>query len=122
MAGSRTATATANEPRHLHFLDANRVEHMAGVEVCTEKNEKLGAIDGFLIERDTRRLCYFVVEPDASNERCLLPADTPAVLDVERHMLRVDADPGDLEHLTAPAGERPSDDDLIEAIYRHSAA
>ena len=95
---------------------------MAGVEVCTEKNEKLGAIDGFLIERDTRRLCYFVVEADASNERCLLPADTPAVLDVERRKLRVEADPEDLEHLTAAAGERPSDDDLIEAIYRHSAA
>lgn len=111
-----------NGPRHLHYLDANRVEHMAGVEVCTEKNEKLGAIDGFLIERDTRRLRYFVVEPEASNERCLLAADTPAVLDVEERKLRVEAGAGDLEHVSARSGDRQSDDDLIEATFRHSAA
>lgn len=110
------------EPTHLHYLDANRVEHMAGVEVCSEKNEKLGAIDGFLIERDTRRLRYFVVEPEASNERCLLPADTPAVLDVEERKLRVEAGAADLEHVSARSGQRLSDDDLIEATYRHSAA
>lgn len=107
---------------NLHYLDANRVENMAGVEVCTERNEKLGAIDGFLIDRGTRRLCYFVVEPEASNERCLLPADRPAVLDVKNHKLRVEAAPADLEHVIAAPGHEISDDDLIEAIYRHSAA
>lgn len=118
MAGNRSD----NAPKHLHYLNANRVEHMAGVEVCTEKNEKLGAIDGFLIERETRRLRYFVVEPDASNERCLLPADTPAVLDVEKRKLRVEAAPDDLEHFGTRSGQRVSDEDLIEATYRHSAA
>lgn len=119
MAGS----PSDKEPTHLHYLDANRVENMAGVEVCTEKNEKLGAIDGFLIERDTRRLRYFVVEPEASNERCLLPADTPAVLDVDERKLRVEAEPKDLEHFSARSGNRLSDDDLIEATHRqHPAA
>jgi hypothetical protein len=106
----------------LHYLDANRVEHMAGVEVCTGDDKKLGDIDGFVIDRSTHRLKYFVVDPDASNERCLLPADKPAVLDVEERKLRVDADPADLEHLPGRRGQRPSDDELIEAIYRHDAA
>ena len=107
----------------LHYLDANRVEHMAGMEVCTGNDQKLGEIDGFVIDRSTQRLKYFVVDPEASNERCLLPADKPAVLDVEERKLRVDADLADLEHLPVPAGQRPSDDELIEAIYRqHPAA
>jgi hypothetical protein len=106
----------------LHYLDANRVEHMAGVEVCTGDDRKLGEIDGFVIDRSTHRLKYFVVDPEASNERCLLPADTPAVLDMEERKLRVDAESTDLEHLPVPQGQRPSDDELIEAIYRHHPA
>lgn len=117
MAGTQSA-----KHHGLHYLDANRVEHMAGVEVCTDSNQKLGEIDGFLIDRETRRLKYFVVGPDASNDRCLLPADKPAVLNVEERKLRVEAEPTDLERLTARSGERPSDEDLIEAIHRHSAA
>ena len=63
-----------------------------------------------------------MVDPDASNERCLLPADRPAVLDVGERKLRVEAEAADLEHLIAGSGERPSDDDLIDAIYRHHPA
>ena len=119
MASNQLAT---DEPRHLHYLDANRVEDMAGLEVCSAENYKFGEIEGFLIDRRTKRLEYFVVEPEASNERCLLSADNPAVLDVEHRKLRVDAHPADLEHLTARSGQRPSDEELIDAIYRHAAA
>ena len=105
-------------PGALHYLEANRVENMNGVEVCTGTDQKLGAIDGIVIERDTRRLKYFVVEPEASHERCLLAADKPAVFKPEERKLMVDATPGDLEHLDA----HTSDDDLVEAIRRHPAA
>ena len=112
---------TRSNPRNgLHYLDANRVEHMAGVKVCSRSNQPFGEIDGFLIDRKTKRLEYFVVE--SSNERCLLKADKPAVLDVEERKLRVEADPADLEHLTARSGQRPSDDDLIAATHRFHAA
>ena len=114
------AAMRTNGSSNLHYLGANRVENMAGVEVCTGQNEKLGAIDGFLIDRGTKRLCYFVVE--AANERCLIPADRPAVLDIGERKLRVDAGPDEVEHVTAEPGHEVSDDDLIEATYRHSAA
>ena len=112
---------TGSRAKGLHFLEANRVEHMAGVEVCLGASQKLGEIDGFVIDRATRRLRYFVVDPHSANERCLLPADKPAVLDVEERTLRVDAEPGDLERLTVRPGDH-HDEDVIEAIYRHSAA
>ena len=112
----------SDRSRGLHYLDANRVEHMAGVEVCSRSNQSLGEIDGFLIDRKTKRLEYFVVDPPASNERCLLKADRPAVLDVEAGKLRVEAEPTDLEHLIPRSGQRPSDEDLIEATRRLSAA
>ncbi len=111
------AANRAGDKHRLHYLEANRVEHMAGVEVCTDRNEKLGSIDGFLIERDTRRLRYFVVEPEASNRRCILTADTPAVLDVKHRKLRVDADSNDLEQVDARSGE-----DVVDALDRNSAA
>ena len=116
------ALIRTNGSSNLHYLGANRVENMAGVEVCTGQNEKLGAIDGFLIDRGTKRLCYFVVEPEAANERCLIPADRPAVLDIGERKLRVDAAPDEVEHVTAEPGHEVSDEDLIEATYRHSAA
>ena len=115
MAGTRPRA------KGLHFLDANRVEHMAGVEVCLGSNQKLGEIDGFVIDQATRRLRYFVVDPHSANERCLLSADKPAVLDVEERTLRVDAQPSDLERLTVRSTDHP-EDDVIEAIARHHAA
>ena len=114
--------ADRNNGNNLHYLDANRVENMAGVEVCTERNEKLGAIDGFLIDRGTQRLKYFVVEPAAANEKCLLPADRPATLDMLKRTLRVEAAACDIEHVFAEPGHQISEEELIEAIYRHSAA
>ena len=106
----------------LHYVDANRVEHMAGVEVCSSTNEKLGEIDGFLIDRNTKRLEYFVVEPEATNERCLLRADNPAVLSVQERKLTVEAHPADLEHLSPRGGQRPSNEEVIRATHRSSAA
>ena len=109
-------------PSTLHYLDAHRVANMEGVEVCTGNDQRLGTIDGFVIERDTRRLKYFVVEPEAWNERCLLPADNPAVLNLGQRKLMVDAEPTDLERLCVRSGDRPSDEEVIEAIYRHHPA
>ena len=106
----------------LDYLDANHVEHMAGVEVCSASNQKFGEIEGFLIDRMTHRVEYFVVDPEASNERCLLKADKPAVLNVEERKLRVEAEPADLEHFFARSGQRPSDEDLIAGTYRNTAA
>ena len=112
---------TRSRANGLHFLDANRVEHMSGVEVCLGTNENLGEIEGFVIDRATQRLRYFVVDPHSANERCLLPADKPAVLDFAQRKLRVEAEPGDLERLTVRSPEHP-EDDVIEAIARHHSA
>lgn len=116
------------ETTNLRYLDATRVEHrsgtLAGMTVCTEKDAKLGAIDGVLVEPATRRLRYFVVKVPAllRQRRFLLPADMPAILDEDDSRLVVHAHPGDLERFD-PRSVRPfSDDDAITAIFSRSAA
>jgi len=73
---------------------------LAGLTICTQDDEKLGAIGGVLLEPASRRVRYFVVEEPVaimSRRRYLLAADTQAVLDATVSKLRVEANAGDLE-------------------------
>jgi hypothetical protein len=114
------------EDSGLRFLDAAHVEHpsgtLGGLAVCTDENEQLGALDGVLIEPATRRVRYFVVGADrAPRGRYVLPADTPAVLDMRDRKLRVHAHAEDLERLRESVADF-SDEDVFTAIFRSSAA
>ena len=108
----------------LRYLDAGHVEHptgtLEGLSVCTEENQPLGCLDGVLIEPSTRRVRYFVVDPtEPSQERCMLAADAPVVLDIRGRTLRVG--PGaDMEPLQ---DSQPfSDEDVMTALFRNTAA
>ena len=109
----------------LRYLDAEHVEHpsgtLGGVDVCTEQDEQLGALDGVLIEPATRRVRYFVVEGNRKPHLYVLPADTPAVLDTQYRKLRVTANAGDLERLRGSVTEF-SDEDVLTAMFRTPAA
>lgn len=109
----------------LRYLDAGHVEHptgtLEGLSVCTDENQPLGCLNGVLIEPSTRRVRFFVVDTaKPSQERCVLPADTPVVLDIRSRTLRVgggvDMEP--LDDSVQPF----SDEDVMTALFRNTAA
>lgn len=109
---------------NLRYMAAADVAHptgtLAGLTICTQDNEKLGAIGGVLLEPASRRVRYFVVEEPAallSRRRYLLAADTPAVLDTTDSKLRVDANAGDLERFDSRSFRTVSDEDLVTAMF-----
>jgi len=118
----------------LRYLDAGHVEHptgtLEGLSVCTEHNEQIGCLDGVLIEPSTRRVRYFVVDTASraaeshdsndSHERCVLPVDSPVVLDMRERTLRVRGSV-DMEPLTDPV-QPFSDEDVMTALFRSSPA
>jgi hypothetical protein len=113
----------------LRYMAASDVEHpsgtLAGLTICTQDDEKLGAIGGVLLEPASRRVRYFVVEEPAalrSRRRYLLAADTPAVLDTSDCKLRVDASAGDLERFDSRSVRTASDEDLVTAMFATPAA
>ena len=112
----------------LRYLDAGHVEHpdgtLEGLAVCTEQNEQIGCVDGVLIEPSTRRVRYFVVDTvrpaDDNHERCVLPVDSPVVLDIRSRTLRVRGS-ADMEPLPDPV-QPFSDEDVMTALFRSSPA
>lgn len=108
---------------NLRYMAAADVAHptgtLAGLTICTQDDEKLGAIGGVLLEPASRRVRYFVVEDPAmlSRRRYLLAADTPAVLDTTDSKLRVDANAGDLERFDSRSFRTVSDEDLVTAMF-----
>src|SRR3954466_2749902 len=121
----------ANElptPDALRYLDADHVEHpsgtFAGVTVCSQDDENLGAISGVLVEPASRRVRYFVVERTVAlfPRRYMLAADTPAVLEANNQTLRILSNVDHLERFDARRVERFSEEDAITAMFSHPAA
>ena len=112
----------------LRYLDAEQVEHpsgtFAGHMLCSQDDEKLGAIAGMLVEPATRRVRYFVIERSGmlKRRRYLLAADSSPVLRAVDRKLCVLADVDDLERFDARLIERFSDEDAITAIFAAPAA
>jgi hypothetical protein len=112
----------------LRYLDADQVEHpsgtFAGHMLCSQDDEKLGAITGMLVEPATRRVRYFVIQRSGvlQRRRYLLPADSSPVLRADDRKLCVLANADDLERFDARLVERFSDEDAITAIFASPAA
>jgi hypothetical protein len=112
----------------LRYLDADQVEHpsgtFAGHTLCSQDDEKLGAITGMLVEPATRRVRYFVVERSGllKSRRYLLPADSSPVLRAGDRKLCVLAKADDLERFDARQVEAFSEEDAITAIFARPAA
>ncbi len=87
----------------LCYLDASRVYgptgDLAQLDVRGRANERLGTVDGVLIDPEDRRLCFYVLEVPGwlARHRCLLPADAAARVDREENALRHEPEREDLK-------------------------
>ena len=97
---------------------------MAGLSMCTEEDDKLGSLEGVLIEPASRRIRYFVVERPTMlrRRRYLLAADTPASIEAGDRKLRVMAHEEDLERFDSRSVPTFSDEDFINVIFAEPAA
>lgn len=119
--------ATTDE---LRYLDAENVRYpqgtLAGLDVCTSDDEKLGVIGGVLIDPAHRRLRYYVVESTGwfRVRRYLLSADAPAIVQPDERVLRVDAPAADLDsrEFDPATARRFSDEDLLASMFPPHAA
>jgi hypothetical protein len=114
---------------NLRYLDADHVQHpsggtFAGLTLCSDSDESIGAISGVLVEPTSRRVRYFVVDRRTMllGRRYLLAADTPAVLGDGDRKLRVLGITDDLERFDARLVQPFSDEDAITAIFARPAA
>src|SRR5690349_16839291 len=117
--GRRSGEMTLHEEQQLRFLEAARVEHpdgtLDGFEVCTVTEERLGSIEGVLIEPAQRRVRYFVVGRRGwRRKRYLVPAECHARLDSDEARIYVEA--GGREVRPYGSGDVPrfSDEDVLD--------
>jgi hypothetical protein len=111
-------------------LQADNVElpagTLAGLQLCSRDDQSLGALDGVLIEPSTRRVRYFVVKRAGwlRSNRYLLPLETPAHVDRERNVLRLEVSADDLprENFDANTVRPFSDEDVVTAMFAPNAA
>jgi hypothetical protein len=109
----------------LRFVEAKRLETPAGsltdAVLVSPSNKRLGTLDGVIVNPLQRRVCYYVVKSGwgFTTHRRLLQL-TPAALEPDRGVVRIDAEPEDLTDLSeiAPQSFPPfSDADLIDAMF-----
>lgn len=112
----------------LRFLDADKVASpsgsLAGLELRCLHDEKVGTVDGVLIDPPARRVRFYVVRLAGRASRCLLPVETPVRMDSEPRLGRIDAERSmlDLEPYD-PRGSAPfSPEDEITVMFARPAA
>ena len=123
-------TARHTTERDLCYLGAQNVEIPAGkladLEVCSRDDEKLGDIDGVLIEPSARRIRYFVLKSPGwfRSGRYLLPVEDAARLESDHHVLRIEACASDVpREAFAPDAVRPfTDEDVVTVMFAPTAA
>lgn len=113
----------------LCYLAARNVEIPAGkladLEVRTRDEEKLGDVDGIIIEPSARRVRYLVVRSGRFRKgRYLLPVENLPCLDRSHGALRVDEPAADIEREAFDADSvRPfTDEDVITVMFAPTAA
>ena len=107
------------------YIDAERLDSSAGrledVVVVSPNNDKLGKLDGVIVDPAHRQVRYYVVQSPGwfSSRHYLLPLG-PARLIRNRHALEVDVDADAISSLEQvdPNSLPPfSDEDLVTAIF-----
>jgi uncharacterized protein YrrD len=116
--------------RDLCYLDAQNVEIPAGkladLEVCSRDDEKLGELDGVLIEPSARRVRYFVVKSSGwfKKGRYLVPVEDLARVDCDQQVLRIETPASELPRQAfTPDAVRPfTDEDVVTVMFAPTAA
>lgn len=113
----------------LCYLAARNVEIPAGkladLEVRTRDEEKLGDVDGVIIEPSARRVRYLVVKTGRFRKgRYLLPVENLPQLDRSCHALRLHEPACEIEREAFDAESvRPfTDEDVITVMFAPTAA
>ena len=109
----------------LSYLDASKVDSpggvLAGLDVLTMDGERLGRIEGVVIDAAARRVRYLAVQSSGwfGRKRYLVAADQLAQLERERHALRLRVNIRDeaVDGLDATALREFSDEDLLDALF-----
>jgi hypothetical protein len=96
------------------------------LEVRTRENERIGRLDGIIIDPEERRARYLVVDEDRflRHHRYVLPL-VATQIDAEQRALRVDVDKDDLtdaDEFDASAFPPFSDEDLMTALFARPSA
>ena len=114
----------------LCYLAAQDVEipegTLAGLDLCSIDQKRLGTLDGVLIDAAARRVRYYVVASKGwfSAKRFLLPADRPTHLEPQEHIMRIELEADDVRRAAfdKDAVRAFSDDDLMDALFSTNAA
>lgn len=107
-------------PRRLHYLDADDIVDerldFSGLDVRNAAGEKLGNLDGFVVDRDASRPYYAVVDSGGwiSSQQYLVPIGH-ARLDTAEKCLRVDLAKDTLQRYPAFDRDRFTELDETEA-------
>jgi hypothetical protein len=89
----------------LCYLEASRVLGptglLAALDVRTRRDQRVGTIDGVVIDPAERKLRFFVVEPSGSvnHRRILLPVEAAGAVAHEGGTLRIELESGDMATL-----------------------
>jgi hypothetical protein len=114
----------------LSYLEASKVSSPAGVlselDVLSAEGQRLGTIEGVVIDAAARRVLYLSVRPSGwfGRRRYLLQADQVGQLEGERKALRLRVDVREeaVHGFDAAALRKFSDDDLLAAMFPTRAA
>jgi uncharacterized protein YrrD len=122
--------STRHTERDLCYLEAQNVEIAAGkladLEVCSRDDEKLGGVDGVLIEPSARRIRYFVVKSPGwfRKGRYLVPVEDLARVETDQQVLRIETSAADVgREAFTPDAVRPfTDEDVVTVMFAPTAA
>jgi sporulation protein YlmC with PRC-barrel domain len=122
--------AQLGDTSELTYLDASKVSSPAGVlselDVLNTEGERLGRIEGVVIDAAARRVLYLSVRSSGwlRSERYVVPADQLGQIEGDRKVLRLRVDLRDeaVQGLDAAALRRFSDEDVIAALFPTRAA
>lgn len=110
----------------LRYVEASRIQspsgEQSGMDFRGPDDEKIGSLDGVLIDTADHRLRFYVVESPAwpGSRRRLLPIDRPAQVSHGGRSLRMVLDAEDLaacEEFETSLVRAYSDDDLLATMF-----
>jgi hypothetical protein len=112
----------------LRFLGAEKVAgpagSLAGLELCSRDHERVGTIDGVLIDPLARRVRYFVLRLADQPIHWLLGAETPLRIEAEPRLGWIESSRADLDLEPYEPDEAPpfTAEDAVTAMFARPAA
>ena len=107
----------------LCYLKANQIRGPLSfdhLDVKDRDDENIGRLDGIVIDAAAHRMQYFVVEQGFLHRRRYLLPLSPASLDMDLNVLRVDVDRSELstcERFHSDTYRSYSDEDVLAAMF-----